>query len=162
MLIFYITQHPCARFRFYLEKCNNSSQYGSHYETIASLVIATLTLSVAKGKQSSQNKFLFSLDCFVAFGSSQLTKIAVFSSDAMVSEVYCKGCSLAEIQQSECWRHPTRVRVDPEELIYEDVQNHKRNVTSPFQRDGEKKTSSPSDRVIVLPKQPKLIKHVTK
>ena len=62
--------------------------------------------------------------------------------DIITKAMRCIYIELAKQKQIEFDMQIEKIKsmtFDHEELTYEDVQNHKRNVTSPFQRDGEKK-----------------------
>lgn len=62
--------------------------------------------------------------------------------DIVTKAMRCIYIELAKQKQIEFDMQLEKIKsmtFNPEELTYDDVQNHKRIVTSPFQRDGEKK-----------------------
>lgn len=62
--------------------------------------------------------------------------------DIITKAMRCIYIELAKQKQIEFDMQLEKIKsmtFDPEELTYDDVVNHKRNITSPFHRDGEKK-----------------------
>lgn len=62
--------------------------------------------------------------------------------DIVTKAMRCIYIELAKQKQIEFDMQLEKIKsmtFNPEELTYDDVQNHKRTVTSPFQREGEKK-----------------------